>query len=259
MSDLNSLKPKLIRLKLSGVLESLEIRMKEAQESKWDYTTFLTMLLDDEVQRRDAKQLNRRFAKSGIDPQKTLATFDFDFNPSVHKPTIMEIGSCRFLEHKHCVFFVGPSGVGKSHLAQAVGHEAIMRGVEVTYRNTYDLIRSINAGRADGSHERRLSAVASTPLLILDDFGLRELSSGQQEDLFDLICQRYERFATIITSNRDFSEWQSIFTNQLMGSAAMDRLVHRAIKIVIEGKSFRMHSFKQSTRALQSEKKGATD
>ena len=86
MSDVVALKPKLIRLRLSGVLESLEIRLQEAQENKWDYTTFLTMLLDDEVQRRDAKQLNRRFSKSGINPQKTLATFDFDFNPSVHKP-----------------------------------------------------------------------------------------------------------------------------------------------------------------------------
>jgi len=259
MSDLAALKPKLIRLRLSGVLESLELRLREAQEEQWDFTTFLTMLLDDEVQRRDAKQLNRRFAKSGIDPQKTLATFDFDFNPSVHKPTILEIASCRFLEHKHCVFFVGPSGVGKSHLAQAVGHEAIMRGVDVLYRNTYDLLRSVNGGKADGSHERRLAAAATVPLLILDDFGLRELTAGQQEDLYELICRRYERCPTIITSNRDFAEWQSVFSNQLMGSAAMDRLVHRAIKIVIEGKSYRMHSFKQSTSALHSTEEGATE
>lgn len=259
MSDLVTLKPKLIRLKLSGVLESLELRMREAQEQQWDYTTFLTMLLDDEVQRRDAKQLNRRFGKSGVDPQKTLATFDFDFNPSVHKPTILEIASCRFLEHRHCVFFVGPSGVGKSHLAQAVGHEALMRGVDVLYRNTYELMSHIYGGKADGSHERRLATVASVPLLILDDFGLRDLNAGQQEDLYELICRRYERHATIITSNRDFSEWQGVFSNQLMGSAAMDRLVHRAIKIVIEGKSYRMHSFKQSTNALQNVADGAKD
>ncbi len=134
-----------------------------------------------------------------------------------------------------------------------------MRGQEALYRNTYELVRRINAGRAYGTHERRLASVASIPLLILDDFGLRDLSPSQQEDLYDLICQRYERFATIITSNRDFAEWQSVFSNPLMGSAAMDRLVHRAIKIVIEGKSYRMHSFKQSTNALQSTAQGATD
>ena len=259
MTDLNALRPKLLRLKLSGILESLDRRLREAQEEKWDYTGFLTMLLDDEVQRRDAKQLNRHFAKSGIDPQKTLATFDFSFNPMVHKPTIMELANCRFLEHRHCVFFVGPSGVGKSHLAQAVGHEAIMRGVETLYRNTYELVRSISAGKADGSHDRRLSAIASVPLLILDDFGMRELSAAQQEDLFDLICHRYERLSTIITSNRDFSEWQSIFDNPLMGSAAMDRLVHRAIKIVIEGKSYRMHGFQNQIRSLQSMQDGGND
>lgn len=259
MTDLNALRPKLLRLKLSGILESLDMRMREAQEDKWDYTGFLTVLLDDEVQRRDAKQLNRHFAKSGIDPQKTLATFDFAFNPTVHKPTIMELASCRFLDLKHCIFFVGPSGVGKSHLAQAIGHEAIMKGVETVYRNTYELVRSISAGKADGSHERRLATIASVPLLILDDFGMRDLSAAQQEDLFDLICHRYERLATIITSNRDFAEWQSIFDNPLMGSAAMDRLVHRAIKIVIEGKSYRMHSFMESNQGLHVAHRGATD
>lgn len=216
------------------------------------------MLLDGEVQRQDAKQVNRRFGRSAIDPQKTLVTFDSDCNLSVHKPAVLEIASCRFLEHRHCVFCVGPSGVGKSHLAQAVGHEALMRGVDVLYRNTYERMSHIYGGKADCSNERRLATVTSVPLLILD-FGLRDLGPGQQEDFYELICRRHERHATIITSNRDFSEWQAVFSNQLMGSAGMDRLVHRTTTTVVEGKSYRMHSFKQPTNALQSAAEGATD
>lgn len=253
MDDIAVLKPKLTRLKLSGVLETLSDRTQQAMTEKWPYSQFLDVLASDEVERRDQKQLARRLSKSGLDPQKTLESFDFSFNPRIHQPTIRELATCAFINKRENVFLAGPSGVGKSHLAQALGHEAARRGHELLFRRTAALLQWLAAGRGDGSAERRLRAIASVSLLILDDFGLTPYSEEQQADLYELVCERYERCSTIITSNRDFSEWMSVFSNPLMGSAAMDRLVHRGIKIVIEGKSYRVDSFMKRSRTLTKE------
>jgi DNA replication protein DnaC len=256
MDEMVMLKPKLTRLKLSGVLETLSGRLDQAMNEKWNYSQFLDQLLSDEVERRDQKQLSRRLVKSGLTPDKTLETFDFSFNPRIHEPTIRELAGCQFLERKENCFFLGPSGVGKSHLAQALGHEAARRGHEVLFRRTTALLQWIGSGRGDGSWERRMKVATTVTLLVLDDYGLKPLSEEQQSDLYELICERYERCSLIITSNRDFNEWLEVFANPLMGSAAMDRMVHRGIKIVIEGKSYRADSFMKRSKtagALSSE------
>ena len=258
MDNMVLLKPHLVRLKLSGMLESIEMRIREAMEEKWEYSHFFLRLCTDEVERRDNKQMCRRFAKSDLEPDKTLETFDFLFNPQIHKATIRELATCGFIEKKECVFFLGPSGVGKSHLAQGLGHEACRRGFDTLYRDTFDLLKWIGAGRGDGTHDRRLSLIIRVPLLILDDFGLRPLSENQQMDMFELIRCRYEKSSTVITSNRDFGEWPSVFSNPLVASAAMDRLVHRAIKIVIEGKSYRLNSFIGKAKSLTQTAKSDT-
>jgi DNA replication protein DnaC len=243
MDELSLLKPKLTRLKLSGITETLSLRIAQAMNEKWSFSQFLDMLLSDEVERRDFKQLGRRLTRSGLEPEKTLESFDFHFNPRIHEATFRELATCGFLMQHENLFLVGPSGVGKSHLAQALGHEACRRAREVLYRRTAVLMDWIAAGHGDGTHARRLKQVGAVDLLILDDFGLTPLSEGQQADLYELICERYEKHSLIITSNRDFNEWPLVFANPLMGSAAMDRLVHRAVKIVIEGKSYRVDSF----------------
>ena len=251
MDELTLLKPKLTRLKLSGITETLSTRIAQAMREKWSFTQFLDILLSDEVERRDFKQLGRRLTRSGLEAEKTLECFDFHFNPKIHEPTFRELATCGFLQQHENLFLVGPSGVGKSHLAQALGHEACRKGFEVLYRRTAVLMDWIQSGLGDGTHPRRLKQVASVQLLILDDFGLTPLSEPQQADLYELICERYEKHSTILTSNRDFNEWPMVFTNPLMGSAAMDRLVHRAVKIVIEGKSYRVDSFvKRSKQPL---------
>jgi DNA replication protein DnaC len=217
--DTVELKPKLSRLKLSGILETLGGRLEQAQSEKWSYSQFLDFLLSDEVERRDHKQLLRRLSKSGLDPSKTLETFDFSFNPKIHEPAIRELSTCGFLEKNENLLLLGPSGVGKSHLAQAIGNEAVRRGYEVLYRRTSALFGWITSGEGDGSYERRLRMAVTASVLILDDFGMKPLSEEQQSALYEVICERYERAPTIITSNRDFNEWPMIFSNPLMGSA----------------------------------------
>jgi DNA replication protein DnaC len=251
--DSAPLQPKLTRLKLSGILETLESRLKQAENEKWSYSQFLDFLLSDEVERRDHKQLVRRLTKSGLDPEKTLESFDFTFNPKIHQPAMRELGRCQFVEKNENLLLLGPSGVGKSHLAQAFGNEAVRRGCDVLYRRTSTLFGWITSGEGDGSRERRLRTVATVPLLILDDFGMKPLDEGQQSDLYELICERYEKAPTILTSNRDFNEWPMIFHNPLMGSAAMDRLVHRVAKILVEGKSYRVDAFIKRTREIADE------
>jgi DNA replication protein DnaC len=242
MEAITILKPKLSRLKLSGVLETLSDRMQQAMSEKWLYSRFLDVLVNDEVERRDHKQLACRLSKGELDPDKTLERFDFTFNPRIHEPTLRELAACLFVGRKENMFFAGPSGVGMSHLAQALGNEAALRGHEVLFRRTGNLLLWISAGRGDGSYERRLKFLASLPLLILDDFGLKCYTEEQQADLYELLCERYERSSTIVTSKRDFSEWLAVFSTPLMGSTAMDRLVHRRIYIIIEGKSYRVDS-----------------
>jgi DNA replication protein DnaC len=243
MNEMAQLKPKLNRLKMSGILEQLDLRIRQAEEGHLGYSEFLLSLFQDEIERRDFKVLTSRLKKSGLDPRMTLETFDFRFNAHIHEPLVRELATSSFVGRSENVFLVGPSGVGKTHLAMALGHEACRRGIDVLFRRTFSLLKWLGSGRADGTFDRKLKNLADVPLLILDDFGLNDLDPTHQNDLYELICARYESASTIITSNRDFAEWLSVFENPLIGSAAMDRLVHKAIKVVIEGKSYRLDAF----------------
>lgn len=236
------------------MLDNLDVRLEQAQKGKWSYSDFLLTLLQDEIERREQKALMLRLKKSDLDSQKTLGTFDFSFNTRIQELTLKEIVTCNFIEKRENIFLLGPSGVGKSHLAQAIGHEACMKGHKVLFRRTFPLLGWLNGGRGDGTFERRMRLIEKAPLLILDDFGLNDLSKTQQEDLYEIICRRYERASMIITSNRDMSEWQTIFTNQLIASAALDRLVHGTIKIVIKGKSFRVDDFMSKNKGKDVDK-----
>jgi DNA replication protein DnaC len=249
------------RLRLIGMEASLEQRLEEALNNKWSYSTFFEILLSDELERRDNKQLTLRLAKSRLSSEKTLEAFDFAFNSKVQPSLIKELATGRFIEKKQNIFILGPSGVGKSHVAQGIGHSVCRQGYEVLFYCTHQLFEWIYAGRGDGTHKKRLEQVIKTPVLILDDFGLQKLNEFQQSDLYQLIAERYEKASTIITSNRDFDEWSDIFENPLLGSAALDRLVHRGIQIVIEGNSYRLAEFKKSNegsrkKTLQKPKEG---
>jgi DNA replication protein DnaC len=243
---MDAIQKKLNKLKLTGMAETLEQRFEQAMQEKWSYSNLLEVLLSDEIERRNNRQLMTRLSKSRLNLQKTLETFDFKFNTKIEASLIKELSSCDFLKKNQNIFILGPSGVGKSHLAQAFGHQACRYEHDVLFYCTYQLFEWIYAGRGDGSNKRRLTHVIKVPLLILDDFGLQSLNEEQQSDLYELIAERYEKKSTIITSNRDFTEWPGIFANPLIGTAALDRLVHRGIQLVIEGDSYRLAEFKKA-------------
>lgn len=240
------IKKKLDKLKMPGIIEMFDLRLEQAMKEKWSYSALVESLLTDEIERRNHKQLMLRLAKSRLDQTKTIETFDFSFNSKIQVSLVRELSSCGFIDKKQNIFILGPSGVGKSHLAQALGHQACRREHDVLFYCTYQLFEWIYSGRGDGTHKKRLAQVIKVPLLILDDFGLQPLNEAQQTDLYQLIAERYEKSSTIITSNRDFDEWPGIFVNALLGSAALDRLVHKGIQIVIEGGSYRLSEFKKS-------------
>lgn len=174
-------------LKLSRMLENLEARNREAIESKLSYPEFLSLLLQDELIRRENRRFTTRFRKSGIKSNKTLEQFDFEFNPKINQQQIKDLAGCRFIQEKVPVLIVGPCGTGKSHIAQAIGYCAIRHRYEVMFFNQTQLIfKMLQAAKATGTYEKKLKTLIKVPLLIIDDFGLKPLRSPQDEDLHDL-------------------------------------------------------------------------
>lgn len=239
MNPMPEIETLLKNLRLSGMLETLPVRNKEAIESKLSFAEFLATLLQDEILRRDQKKFDARFKKAKINGNKTLEQFDFTFNKKINQQQIKDIVTCQFVLEKAPVLIVGPCGTGKSHLAQAVGHCAIRKGIDVLFFTQTQLFKYLQNAKAVGDYDKKLQTLIKVPLLIIDDFGLKPLKSPQDEDLHDLISERYEQAATIVTSNLAFDEWGDAFPNKLLGVATIDRLGHAAYKIVLEGNSYR--------------------
>jgi DNA replication protein DnaC len=240
MNPVPELAPHLKQLRLSGILDSLEARNRQALESKLAYTEFLALLIGDEVARREQKKFSLRLRRAAFRATKTLEQFDFERLPQLNRTLIHELATGRYLAERAPVLIVGPCGTGKSHLAQALGHCAVRQGVDVVFTTCAQLVASMNAARAIGGYERKLASLARVPLLIIDDFGLKPLRPPADEDLHDLIAERYETTATLVTSNLDFAEWDQAFpANRLLASATLDRLRHNAYCLVLDGHSYR--------------------
>ena len=187
-----------------------------------------------------ANRRSSRCACAAFRASKTLEQFDFERLPQLNRALVHELATGRYLAERLPVLIVGPCGTGKSHIAQALGHCAIRQGVDVLFTTCAQLVAAMNAARATGGYERKLASLARAPLLIIDDFGLKPLRPPADEDLHDLIAERYERDSTMLTSNFDFAEWGDVFpANRMLGVATLDRLRHGAYRLILEGDSFR--------------------
>ena len=235
----HQLTPHLKQLRLSGILETLDARHRQALDGKWTYVDFLSRLLEDEVERRAQKQLALRLRRGNINTTKSLESFDFDFKPALNRQQVLHLASCDYIRQKRNVLICGPTGVGKSHLAHALAHEACRQSFTVLFVNTHKMLQHLHGGRADGSLERRFQTYLRPDLLILDDFGLKPLQPPAPEDLYDVINERYERGSILLTSNRAPGEWPELLGDPLLASAGLDRLAHRAESLIITGNSFR--------------------
>lgn len=245
----HQLTPHLTKLRLSGILQTLEARNRQAVDGQWSYIEFLARLLEDEVERRAQKQLTLRLRRAAVNSTKTLESFDFSFNPAINRQQALQLASCDFIRQNRNVLICGPTGTGKTHLAQALIHEAARQGFDALFTTTHKMLQHINGGRADGTWERRLQTYLRPALLVLDDFGLKPLQSPAPSDLYDVIDGRYEKGSIVLTSNRAPAEWPDVFLDPLLASAGLDRLSDKAEVLVITGNSYRAQGrLKQATQ-----------
>lgn len=233
------LSSQLRHLRMSGVMETLEARNRQAIDDQWSYMEFLSRLMEDETERRAQKQLSMRLRRSTLNTTKTIEGFDFQFNPNLNRQQILQLAACEYIREHRNLLICGPTGVGKTHLAQALGQEAARQNFDVLFVSVQKMLQHLHGGRADGSWERRLGNYLRPDLLILDDFGLKPIQPPGPEDLYDVINERYERNSILLTSNRAPNEWPDLFLDPLLASAGLDRLLDRAEVVVIRGASYR--------------------
>lgn len=239
MTKVHHLQDKLKALKLGGMLDTLEVRLDQCNKDHLGYTEFLELLLEDEIQRRANKSLAARIAKARFEEVKTIEDFDFSFNAKIPAKQIRDLATCQFIERNESILICGPVGVGKTHVAQALGHQACRLGYKVLFAKTSRLLADLAGGRADSSWEVRLRRYLTFDVLIMDDLCMGPLNAQQAEDLYQLIEERYRRGSMIVTSNRAPQDWYPLFPNPVIAESALDRLINCAHQVVLTGRSYR--------------------
>ncbi len=217
------------KLRLSGMADVLETRLRQAQSEKMAPIDLLSALVSDELLRRQDRLFERRTKQARFrDPDRALDSFDFDFNRKMNRALVYELATARFVSPREDALFLGPPGTGKSHLAQAIGRAAILQGYRVDYREGHVLIEEIAEATLEGTRKDYLAELSTVPLLILDDLGMRKLPHTAAEDLLELVMRRYERASTLLTSNRPVEDWGKLLGDTAAVTALLDRLLHHA-------------------------------
>jgi DNA replication protein DnaC len=234
-----SLKAVLKRLKLSGLVPVLPDRAAYASKAALSPLDFLELTLQDEIDRREHKNLSTRLDRAGFTESHTFEDFDWDAPVTFDRDRVRDLFGLSFLEKRQDVLFLGPVGVGKTFLACALGHSACRAGYRALFLRSDHLLRIIHQSRADNSTERVIRSLLAPDLLIIDDFGLRRLNAQQSSDFYEVVIERHRRASTVVTSNRSIEEWIPLFDDPILAQSALDRLAHNAYQVVIEGDSYR--------------------
>jgi DNA replication protein DnaC len=226
-------------LKLSGMLETLEARLAQARAGELGHVEFLQVLCEDEINRREAASLVKRVRQARFEATTTLEEFDFAYNTKIPAATIRDLAALRFVDRAESVIFHGPVGVGKTFIAQALGHQACRAGHTVVFTKTSRLLADLAGGHADRTWGTRLRRWARPAVLILDDFAMRDFTTAQADDLYELITERMDRGSLILTSNRDPVDWYPLFPNPVVAESVLDRLINTAHHVLMDGRSYR--------------------
>lgn len=240
------------KLRLSGLLTSLELRVQEAATHQLPHTQFLELIFQDELNVREQRLIEKRKKLACFRETKTLEDFDWSFNTSIKRQQIYDLAAGQFIRQRRDVLLIGPPGLGKSHLAQAIGHHAIKAGFLVLYRSIFDMVRELQAEQSPAELERRLVRYLKPDLLIVDDMGLKTLPAKSGEILLEIIMRRYENRSTLMTSNRPIEEWGKLLNDVAAATAILDRFLHHAEIIQMTGKSFRLRQGGRSKNAAES-------
>lgn len=237
--SINECKKQLRSFKLSGMIDTLEIRLKEAETGNMPCSEFLGLLLEDEVTKRSENRRKKLYRGAHLPFEKGIEDFDFSFQPSLKKQEILELATCHFLQRHANIMFIGQPGTGKTHLSVALALSALGRGKTALFTTVWDMINALQQSRADYSYQRKIQQYLKPDLLILDELGYRSMAESTVEDFFEIVSRRYEKGSIIITSNRPIHLWDSVFVDKTLTTAVVDRLMHHSHVIEIKGESYR--------------------
>jgi DNA replication protein DnaC len=230
------------KLRLSGLSQSLEVRLHEAASHNLNHLEFLELILQDELLVRSERLLNRRVQSASFRELKTLDQFDWSFNPSIKKKQVFDLATGQFIREARDVLWLGPPGLGKSHLVQAIGYQGLKTGFVVLYRSIFDVVRDFLHDDVVGQDDKMLARYLKPDLLIIDDMGMKQLPKRSGEYLFEIIMRRHEKRSTMMTSNRPLEDWGKLIGDVPAATAILDRFLQHAEIIEITGKSYRLRN-----------------